>query len=79
MVVIVPITVTMPTVAMFVPPLPPLSPAPLASFTQFMAPMICLPAVVSVVLDSLVELVLGARCAAMAILIMPGKTRHARK
>jgi len=79
MVVIVPITVTMPTVPMFVPPLLALSPAPYASFPQFAAPMICLPAVVSMVLDSLVKLVFGARCAAIAIVIMPGRARHARK
>jgi hypothetical protein len=78
-VVIIPIMVAMPTVLMFVPPLPALSPAPLASFAQFMAPMVCLPAVESMALDSLVELVFGACRAPVTIVIMPGCARHTGK
>jgi hypothetical protein len=79
MLVIVPIPVTTPTMLVFVPPWPALTLAPLASLAKFTAPVFCLPAVESVVHDSLVELVRGARPAPGAIGIMAGRTRHARK
>lgn len=41
--------------------------------------MICLPAVVSMALDGLVEFVLGARAAPVASVIMAGSARHTRK
>ena len=79
MVVIVLITVTTPAMFVFVPPLPAVSPAPLANLAEFTAPVICLPAVESVVHDSLVEFVLGVGAAPGAIVIMAGRTWHTRK
>src|SRR5262249_53525652 len=79
MVVIILITVTTPAIFVFVPPLPAVSPAPLANLAEFTAPVICLPAVESVVHDSLVEFVLGVRAAPGAIVIMAGGTRQTRK
>ena len=76
---IIPITVMMPTTIMFIPPLPALSPAPLASFVQLVAPVFGLPAVKSVALDGLVELVLGMRGTAVTIGIVAGCARRARK
>jgi len=40
---------------MLIPPELPFSPAPFAGFVQFVPPAFCLPAVVSVVLNGLVE------------------------
>ena len=79
MIVIILITITAPAMFALVPPLPAVSPAPLANLAEFTAPVICLPAVESVVHDSLVEFVLGVGAAPGAIVIMAGGTRHTRK
>ncbi len=76
---IVPIVVVMPAALMFIPPLVALSPAALPGFVQFMAPVVCLPAVVSVVLDGFMELVLRTRGTPVAIVIVAGRARRARK
>jgi hypothetical protein len=75
---IIPIMVVMPAMLMLIPPLVALSPAPLAGFVQFVAPVIRLPAVRSVVLDSFMQFVFGMRGAPGAIVLVgsgPGRTR----
>ena len=58
MVVLVPITVRVPAVLVFIPPLMPLTPATLARFVQFTTLVICLFAVASVFVDCLMEFML---------------------
>jgi hypothetical protein len=76
MVVIVPVAVAMPAMVMFIPPLLALSPATLASFVQFMAPVVCLPATISMVLNGFVEFVLRVRGSPVAIVVGRGSRRE---
>ena len=59
MVVIIPVTSVMPAMLMFIPPYLAFSPTALPGFVQFTAPMICRPAVVTMVLNCLMEFVFG--------------------
>lgn len=79
MVAIVPVTVMVPAVLMFVPPLMALSPAPLAGFAQLIAPVIGLPAMRSMMLDGFMEFVVGMRDAPEAIVVVAGGVGRARK
>jgi hypothetical protein len=77
MVAVIPIMVMMPAVFVYVPPLLVFSPAVLPDLVQFLAPMIRLRAVVSVVFNSLVEFVIGACSAPLAIVVIGGRAGHA--
>jgi hypothetical protein len=76
---IVPITIMMPAVLMFIPPLVALSPTPLASCAQLVTPVIRLAAVRPVVLDSFMELALGTHGTPGAIVWVGGGTGRTRK
>lgn len=58
---LVPVVLGAPAMLVFIPPAMLLAPATLASFVQLVALVICLPAVASVSLDSLVEFMVGVR------------------
>src|SRR5690348_12817499 len=58
-IVVVPITIRVPAVAVFVPPPMVLVPATFACFAQFMAGMVGLSAVPAMMLDGLVQFVIG--------------------
>ena len=77
MVVVIPIKVMMPAVFVYVPPLLVFSPTALPDFVQFLAPMIRLGAVVSVVFNRLVEFVIGACSAPLAIAVIGSRAGHA--
>src|SRR5262249_17497088 len=70
MVVITPIMVPVPPAALHVPPPVVISPAALPCHPEFMPPVIRLPAVVSMMLDSLVELAIRECRAPLAIPII---------
>src|SRR6516165_9209162 len=76
MVVIVPIAVAMPAMVMFIPPLLPLSPAALPGLVQFMAPAVCLPAEIAMVLDGLMKFVLRVHRPPVAIIIRRSSRRE---
>jgi hypothetical protein len=76
MIVVIPIMIMVPAVSILVPPLRALFPAALPYLAQFIAPVLCLPAVVSVVLDGFVELVVRLGGAPLAIVIVGGGARH---
>jgi hypothetical protein len=65
-IVLVPITLGVPAVLVFVPPLVTFPPATLARLVQFSPLMLCLPAVASMPLDGLVEFMLRVGYAALA-------------
>jgi hypothetical protein len=67
---IVPIMIPVPAAAFHVPPPVVLSPATLPCLVQFMAPVISLPAVVSMMFDRFMELVIRERRAPLAIAII---------
>ena len=77
MVVVIPITVMMPAVFVYVPPLLASSPTALPDLVQFLAPMIRLGAVVSVVFNRLVEFVIGACSAPLAIVVIGARAGQA--
>ena len=76
MVVIVPVAVVMPAMVMLIPPNLALSPAPLASFVQFMTPVVCLPAVIAMVLYGLMEFVFRVRGPPVASVVGRGSRRQ---
>ena len=76
MVVVIPIMVMMPAVFVYVPPLLVFSPTAIPHLVQFLAPMIRLGAVVSVVFNSLVEFVICACSAPLAIVVIGARAGH---
>src|SRR5260370_40668325 len=76
LVMVIPITVMMPEGFYLVPPLQAHFPAAFPRLVQFMAPMLCLPAVVSVVLNGFVEFVVRIGSAPLAIVIVGGCARR---
>jgi hypothetical protein len=60
-IVIVPVTIRVPAMAVFIPPTMVFVPAALAGFTQFMARVVSLPAVPSVVFCGFMQLVVRFR------------------
>jgi len=52
------------------------STAPFAGFVQFLAPVICLPAEVSMVLNGLVEFVLRVNSTPLAAIVCGRRGRH---
>lgn len=76
MVVIIPVAVAMPAMVMFIPPLLPLSPTALPDFVQFMAPVVCLPAGIAMVLNSLMKFVVRVRGPPVAIVVGRGSRRQ---
>jgi hypothetical protein len=75
-VVVIPIMVMMPPVIVCIPPQLVLSPTALSYLLQFMAPVIRLGAVVSMVFNSLMELVIGPCRAPPAIVVIRRRTGH---
>jgi hypothetical protein len=85
-VVVIPIAIGMPTMAVFIPPAMPLSPALFASLVQFVTPALGLPAVPAVMFDGFVEFVicLGDAPLASVVVISVGsgcsrERQHANK
>jgi len=76
MVVIVPVVIAMPAMVMFIPPLLPLSPTVLSGFVQFMAPVVCLPTGIAMVLDSLMKFVLRVYGPPVATVVGRGSRRQ---
>ena len=68
-VVIIPITITMPTAAFNIPPPVGVFPAVLPGLAQFDSPMLGLPAFKAMAFDSLVQTVIGAHNAFLALII----------
>jgi len=77
-VVIVPVAIAAPTMAIFIPPTVAITPATLPGLVQFMTPVVCLAAVPAVMLNGLVEFVVGSIDAPLAIIIGHG-ARSARE
>ncbi len=77
-VVIVPVAIAVPTMAIFIPPTVAFTPAAFPGLVQFMTPVVCLAAVPAVMFDSLVEFVVGSIDAPLAIIIGHG-ARSARE
>src|SRR5260370_9504723 len=75
-VVVIPIVVMMPAVFILVPPLQAHFPTALPRLVQFMAPVLCLPAVVSMVLNGFVKFVVRIGGAPLAIVIGGGWARR---
>jgi len=79
-VVLVPIAFRAPAVLVFIPPLMPLTPAPLPRIMQFSALVICSLAVASVFLDCLVEFMLRVYDSALTpVAVLRLNTGHSRK
>jgi hypothetical protein len=85
-VVVIPIAIGMPAVAVFVPPTMPLIPAAFACLVQVVARTVRLPAVPAVILDGFVESVVRLGDAALAMIVGFGrragccsKCQHAQK
>jgi hypothetical protein len=78
-VVIVPVVVTAPPAALNVPPPVVISPAAFPCYAEFMPPVIRLPAVVSMMLDSLVKFAIRLRRAPLAIAIVRSRGRRSRE
>jgi hypothetical protein len=70
MVVIIPVAVGAPPVLMFVPPTMVAGPAALARLVQLGAPMIGLPAVVAMMLDCLMQLMIGFPHAPLTVIVI---------
>jgi hypothetical protein len=68
-VVIIPITITVPTAAFNIPPPVGMFPAVLPGLAQFDSPMLGFPAFIAVAFDSLVQTVIGAHDAFLALII----------
>src|SRR5262249_62246570 len=68
-VMIIPVVTVVPAMIMLIPPRLAFSPAPFAGFVQFLAPVICLPAEVSMVLNGLVEFVLRVNSTPLATIV----------
>jgi len=71
-IVVIPIAIGMPPVAVFVPPAMPLVPTAFSRFVQFVARVIRLPAVPTVMLDGLVQLMIPLGDAALATIVILG-------
>jgi len=71
-IVVIPIAIRMPPVAVFVPPTAPLVPAAFPRLVQFMTRMIRLPAVPTVMLDGLVQLMIRLGDAALTTIVILG-------
>jgi hypothetical protein len=69
MVVVVPITIRMPAMLVFIPPSMVGIPAALTRFVQIVAPVLSLLALVAVMLNSFVKSVVGFRDASLAVVI----------
>ena len=69
MVVVVPISIRMPAMLMFIPPSMVGIPAMLTCFVQIVAPLLSLLALVAVMLNSFVKSVVSSRDASLAIVI----------
>jgi hypothetical protein len=79
-IVVIPITVGMPAVAVFVPPTMSLVPAAFPRFAQFVPRMVRLPAVPAVIFDSFVQPVVRLGDAALAtIIVIGGCPRRSRE
>jgi hypothetical protein len=68
-IVVVPITIRMPAMLVFIPPSMVGIPAALTRFVQIVAPVLSLLTLVAVMLDSFVKFVLGLRDASLAVVI----------
>src|SRR6266849_6651086 len=80
MVVVIPITIGMPAMAVFVPPAVPLRPATLAGLMQFVTPVVSLPAVPAVVLHGFMQFVVRLGYTPLAsIVIFGGRPRRSCK
>jgi hypothetical protein len=79
-IVVIPITIGMPAVAVFIPPPMPLIPTALASLMQLVTPVVGLPAIPAVVLHSFMQFVVCFGDAALAAVIIfrrrPGRSRE---
>jgi hypothetical protein len=71
-IVVIPIAVGMPAVAVFVPPAMPLVPAAFPRFAQFVPRMVRLPAVPAVIFDSFVQPMIRFGDAPLATIIVVG-------
>jgi hypothetical protein len=69
MIVIIPIVIRAPAVRVFVPPAMIVLPAVAARFGEFLAPVLCLGAVWAVMLDGLMEFVIGIDSALLTVVI----------
>jgi hypothetical protein len=79
-IVVIPIAIGMPAVAVFIPPAVPLVPAALTGFMQFMPRAICLPALPTVVFHGFVELMVRFGNATLAtIVVFSGRSGCTRK
>ncbi len=78
-IIIIPIAVCMPTMPVFIPPSMLYPPAALPRLVQFMAPVLGLLALVSVMLDGFVQLVVHARDASLTIVVIGAQVRCAGK
>jgi len=74
-IVVIPIAVVMPTMSVFIPPFVVSFPAAFPFFVQFMAPMLGLVALVSVMLNGFVQFVVHMRDATLAIGVVGVQTR----
>ena len=72
MIVVIPIAVGMPAVAVFVPPTVPLAPAAFARLVKFVTRMVRLPAVPAVIFDSFVQPMIRFGDAPLATIIVVG-------
>ena len=75
-VVVVPIASVMPVMIMLIPPRLTFSPAPFAGFVQFLAPVTCLTAEVSMALNGLVEFMLCVNSTPLATIVCRRRGRH---
>jgi hypothetical protein len=76
-VVIIPIAITVPTVALDIPPSVGVSPAVLPSLAQFDSSTLRFPAFVAMMFDSLVQTVIGAHNAFLTLIIgLHGSCTH---
>jgi hypothetical protein len=75
-IVIIPVAIVVPAMLMLIPPRLAFSPAPFASFVQFLAPVICLPAEVSMVLNGLVEFMLRLNSTPLATIVCRRRGHH---
>ena len=72
-IVVIPIAIGMPTMAVFIPPAMPLSPALFASLVQFMTPALGLPAIPAVMFHGFVEFVVRLGDAALTTIVVLGR------
>ena len=73
---IIPVASVMPAMIMLIPPELPFSPAPFASFAQFVAPVFSLRAEVSMVLNGLVEFAFRVNSTLVAPIVGNRARRH---